>query len=297
MSKAKPIFTGAGVAIVTPFNPDNTVNFTKLAELVNWQIENGTKAIIACGTTGESPVLTHDEHVNVIKTCIEATAERVPVIAGTGSNDTAYALELSKEAEELGADALLMVTPYYNKTSQNGLVKHYTYIADNVNIPIIVYNVPGRTGCDIKPSTYEKLSHHKNITAIKEANSNIAALADTIHLAGDRLCVYSGNDNEIVPMLSLGGHGVISVISNILPFETNQMVELWHKGEVEKSRDLQIKLISLCAVLFSDINPIPVKAAMNLMGMNVGHCRMPLSEMSDEGLENLKKVMKAHSLI
>lgn len=297
MSKANPIFLGAGVAIVTPFNPDNTVNFAKLAALVNWQIEQGTKAIIACGTTGESPVLTHDEHVEVIKTCIEAAGGRVPVIAGTGSNDTAYALELSKEAEELGADALLMVTPYYNKASQAGLIKHYTYIADNVNIPIILYNVPSRTGCDIKPATYEALSHHKNITAIKEANSNIAALADTIHLVEDRLCIYSGNDNEIVPLLSLGGHGVISVISNILPYETNQMVELWHKGEVEKSRGLQIKLIDLCAVLFSDVNPIPVKAAMNLMGLNVGHCRMPLSEMSDEGLANLKKVMKAHNLI
>ena len=246
------IFKGAGVAIVTPMKPDGSVNYDKLRSLIDYQIENGTQAIIACGTTGESPTLTHEEHVEVIKTAVKHTAGRVPVIAGTGSNDTHYALELSKEAEALGADALLMVTPYYNKTSQAGLIKHYTYVADNVNLPIILYNVPGRTGTDIKPQTYAVLAEHKNIAAIKEANANINAITETMALCGDKIDLYSGCDEHILPILALGGIGVISVLSNVIPKQTNDICKYYFDGDIEKSRALQLKYYSLIKALFSE---------------------------------------------
>ncbi len=291
------IFTGAGVAIVTPMYPDGSVNYNKLGELVDYQIENGTDAIIACGTTGESAVLSHEEHLKVISQAVEAAAGRVPVIAGTGSNDTAYALELSLEAQKLGADALLIVTPYYNKTSQAGLVRHYTYIADNVDLPIIVYNVPSRTGLDVKPQTYYELSKHPNIVAIKEANGNIVAAAQTFDLCGDNIDVYSGNDDQIVPFLALGAKGVISVQSNILPRETHEICERFFNGDIKGSRDLQLKFLKLTNALFSDVNPIPVKAAMNMMGLDVGECRMPLTTMEEGAKEKLRQLLIEYGLV
>ena len=291
------IFKGAGVAIVTPMKPDGSVNYEKLRSLIDYQIENGTQAIIACGTTGESPTLTHEEHVEVIKTAVEHTAGRVPVIAGTGSNDTRYALELSKEAEALGADALLMVTPYYNKTSQAGLIKHYTYVADNVNLPIILYNVPGRTGTDIKPQTYAILAEHKNIAAIKEANANINAITETMALCGDKIDLYSGCDEHILPILALGGVGVISVLSNVIPKQTNDICKYYFDGNIEKSRALQFKYYSLIKALFSDVNPIPVKEAMNMMGFDIGQCRLPLCDMSDDAKNNLRAELERNGLL
>ncbi len=291
------IFKGAGVAIVTPMKPDGSVNYDKLRSLIDYQIENGTQAIIACGTTGESPTLTHEEHVEVIKTAVEHTAGRVPVIAGTGSNDTRYALELSKEAEALGADALLMVTPYYNKTSQAGLIKHYTYVADNVNLPIILYNVPGRTGTDIKPQTYAVLAEHKNIAAIKEANANINAITETMALCGNKIDLYSGCDEHILPILALGGVGVISVLSNVIPKQTNDICKYYFDGDIEKSRSLQLKYYSLIKALFSDVNPIPVKEAMNMMGFDIGQCRLPLCDMSDDAKNNLRAELERNGLL
>ena len=291
------IFKGAGVAIVTPMKPDGSVNYDKLRSLIDYQIENGTQAIIACGTTGESPTLTHEEHVEVIKTAVEHTAGRVPVIAGTGSNDTRYALELSKEAEALGADALLMVTPYYNKTSQAGLIKHYTYVADNVNLPIILYNVPGRTGTDIKPQTYAVLAEHKNIAAIKEANANINAITETMALCGDKIDLYSGCDEHILPILALGGVGVISVLSNVIPKQTNDICKYYFDGDIEKSRSLQLKYYSLIKALFSDVNPIPVKEAMNMMGFDIGKCRLPLCDMIDDAKSKLRAELERNGLL
>lgn len=291
------IFKGAGVAIVTPMKPDGSVNYDKLRSLIDYQIENGTQAIIACGTTGESPTLTHEEHVEVIKTAVEHTAGRVPVIAGTGSNDTRYALELSKEAEALGADALLMVTPYYNKTSQAGLIKHYTYVADNVNLPIILYNVPSRTGTDIKPQTYAVLAEHKNIAAIKEANANINAITETMALCGDKIDLYSGCDEHILPILALGGVGVISVLSNVIPKQTNDICKYYFDGDIEKSRSLQLKYYSLIKALFSDVNPIPVKEAMNMMGFDIGKCRLPLCDMSDDAKSKLRAELERNGLL
>lgn len=291
------IFKGAGVAIVTPMRPDGSINYDKLRSLIDYQIENGTQAIIACGTTGESPTLTHEEHVEVIKTAVEHTAGRVPVIAGTGSNDTRYALELSKEAEALGADALLMVTPYYNKTSQAGLIKHYTYVADNVNLPIILYNVPGRTGTDIKPQTYAVLAEHKNIAAIKEANANINAITETMSLCGDKIDLYSGCDEHILPILALGGAGVISVLSNVIPKQTNDICKFYFDGDIEKSRSLQLKYYSLIKALFSDVNPIPVKEAMNMMGFDTGRCRLPLCDMSEDAKNKLRAELEKNGLI
>ncbi len=291
------IFKGAGVAIVTPMKPDGSVNYDKLRSLIDYQIENGTQAIIACGTTGESPTLTHEEHVEVIKTAVEHTAGRVPVIAGTGSNDTRYALELSKEAEALGADALLMVTPYYNKTSQAGLIKHYTYVADNVNLPIILYNVPGRTGTDIKPQTYAVLAEHKNIAAIKEANANINAITETMALCGNKIDLYSGCDEHILPILALGGVGVISVLSNVIPKQTNDICKYYFDGDIEKSRSLQLKYYSLIKALFSDVNPIPVKEAMNMMGFDIGKCRLPLCDMIDDAKSKLRAELERNGLL
>lgn len=294
MSK-KSIFTGAGVAIVTPMNEDGSVNFSRYRELVEWQIENGTDAIISCGTTGESSTLNHEEHIGVMKAAIEQAAGRVPVISGTGSNDTAYCIELSLEAQKLGADALLLVSPYYNKTSQRGLIAHYTAIADAVNLPIILYNVPSRTGVDIKPETIAALSKHPNIVAVKEANGNISAAAQVAALCD--IDIYSGNDDQIVPLLSLGAKGVISVMSNILPRQTHEICAKWFAGNVKGSCALQLELLEFANAMFADVNPIPVKEAMNLLGMNVGPCRLPLIGMDEKGREKLAAVLKKYGLL
>jgi 4-hydroxy-tetrahydrodipicolinate synthase len=293
MSKST-IFTGAGVALITPMNADGSVNFDKYRELIEWQIENGTDAIITCGTTGESSTLNHEEHVAVMRTAIETARGRVPVISGTGSNDTAYCIELSQEAQRLGADGLLLVTPYYNKTSQRGLVAHYNAIADAVSLPIILYNVPSRTGVDIKPATVAELYRHPNIVALKQANGNLSATAEIAALCD--IDLYSGNDDQIVPILSLGGKGVISVLSNVKPQETHDICAKWFDGDVKGSLKLQLELLQLANALFSDVNPIPVKEAMNLMGMEVGDCRLPLLGMDDAAKAKLAAVLKTYGL-
>ena len=291
----KTIFTGA--AIVTPMHEDGSIHLAKLRELIDMQIAGGTDALIVCGTTGESATQNHAEHVEVIKTAVEHTAGRIPVIAGTGSNDTAYALSLSKEAEALGVDGLLMVTPYYNKTSQAGLIQHFTYVADRVDVPIILYNVPSRTGCNIQPATYAALADHPNIVATKEASGNMSALVETLALCGDKLDVYSGNDDQVVPLMALGGKGVISVLSNIAPRATHELAVKFLEGDVEGSRKLQIAYSALISALFSDVNPIPVKEAMNMMGLQVGPCRLPLAPMADAAKENLRAQMQKMGLL
>ena len=293
----KRIFTGAGVAIITPMNPDMSVNFDKLKEIIDFQIENGTDAIIICGTTGEGSTLSDAEHREAIKCAIEHTAKRVPVIAGTGSNDTAYAISLSKEAEQLGADGLLLVTPYYNKTSQRGLIEHYKRIAANVSLPIILYSVQSRTGVNIAPETCYELSKIENIVAVKEASGNISQVAKIRELCGDELDVYSGTDDQIVPIMSLGGIGVISVLSNIMPKETHDICQLYLDGKVKESADLQLKLLDVANKLFLDVNPIPVKEAMNLMGMEVGECRLPLIRMDDASVAVLKEALQNVGLV
>jgi len=294
----EPIFTGAGVAIVTPFiGEELKINFELLEELVNKQIENKTDAIIICGTTGESSTLDHEEHVEAIKCAVNAAGKRVPVIAGTGSNDTAYAVKLSNEAEKAGADALLCVTPYYNKTSQAGLIEHFTYLSERVSAPIIVYNVPSRTGLDIKPETYHELSKIKRINGAKEANGNISSVAKSKRLCGDELNFYSGNDDQITAIMSLGGKGVISVLSNVVPEITHEIAAYALQGDFRKSAELQLKWLDLCNDLFIDVNPIPVKAAMEMMGIKVGRCRRPLTAMSDSAAKKLEEAMKAHGLI
>lgn len=293
----KVLFTGAGVAIVTPFNKDGSINYEMLENLIDYQIENSTDAIIICGTTGESPSLDHEEHSNAIKRCVEHVAGRVPVIAGTGSNDTAYAVKLSNSAEEAGVDGLLMVTPYYNKTSQAGLIDHYNYIADRVSTPIIIYNVPSRTGVNIKPETYLELSKHKNIIAAKEANGDISSVAQTRRLCGDNLSIYSGNDDQITAFMSLGAKGVISVLSNIVPQVAHDIVYKYLEGDVKGSAALQLEYLDLCNSLFSDVNPIPVKEALNMIGTNVGNCRLPLTKMNAVAREGLRKSLVAHGLI
>ena len=293
----KTIFTGSAVAIVTPFTKDNKINFNKLGELIEFQIKNGTDCIVACGTTSESPTLSHEEHCAVIKFAIDTVSGRVPVVAGTGSNDTSYALKLSLEAQEMGADALLMVTPYYNKASQRSIIKHFNYIADKVNTPIIVYNVPSRTGFNILPETYAELAKHQNIAAIKEANGDISSVVKTISLCGDLVDVYSGNDDQIVAMMSLGAKGVISVASNIMPAETHDMATLALGGNFKEAAKLQLDLLDIFNALFMDVNPVPVKEAMNLMGMDVGSCRLPLCDMEENKINALKNIMKKHNLI
>lgn len=291
------IFTGAGVAIVTPMNPDGSINFDALGTNIEYQIANGTDAIIICGTTGESATMTDEEHVECIRYCVQKVNKRVPVIAGTGSNDTKYAAELSKEAEKLGADALLVVTPYYNKASQRGLIAHFTAIADSVNIPIILYNVPSRTGVNIAVDTYVTLSKHKNIAAIKEASGNISAVAKIIAACGDNVDVYSGNDDQIVPIMSLGGKGVISVLSNILPRETHEIAQHCLNNDFVKAAELQIKYLDLANSLFIDVNPIPVKEAMNILGMNAGECRLPMLRMEQSKIDVLTASLKNAGLI
>ena len=287
----KTIFTGSAVAIITPMNQNGSINYDELGKIIDHQIEHHTDAIVICGTTGEASTFTDEEHVECIRFAVEKANHRVPVIAGTGSNDTAYAVWLAKEAKQAGADAQLQVTPYYNKTSQKGLLAHFHTIADATDLPVILYNVPGRTGVDIKPETYAVLAKHPNIVAAKEANGNITAVARTRALCGDDLDIYSGNDDQIVPILSLGGKGVISVLSNVAPQQTHDICQLFFDGKVKESAALQLKLIGLIDALFADVNPIPVKKAMNMLGWNAGACRLPLVEPDERVTELLRSQM------
>ncbi len=292
------IFKGAGVAIVTPFTQDDKVNFEELGRMIDFQIAGGTDAIIICGTTGESSTLTHDEHDACIKFAVEHTAGRVPVIAGTGSNSTAEAIRLSTHAQNNGADALLLVTPYYNKATQKGLIQHYTAIANSVDLPIILYNVPSRTGVNILPQTAVTLAKNvKNIVAIKEASGNISQVAELAALADGCIDIYSGNDDQVVPLLSLGGVGVISVLSNVMPKLTHDMVMSYLNGDVKLSRQLQLSVMNLNKALFCEVNPIPVKEALNMMGWNAGAVRSPLCEMEPQHKEMLRKELAAMKLI
>lgn len=284
-----PIFKGVATALVTPMNGDGSVNYKRLETLVDEQIVAGVDALVICGTTGEKSTLRYDEHLKVIETAAKACNKRVPIIAGTGSNDTVYSVELCDDAEKVGADAFLMVTPYYNKASQAGLVAHYNYIADRVNKPIILYNVPSRTCVAIKPETYKELSKHPNIVATKEANGDLSSVARTRYLCGDDLDIYSGNDDQTVPIMSLGGIGVISVASNLLPKEMHELCAEYLLGNTQKAMELQIKYTGLMNELFSDVNPVPVKTAMNIVGMDVGPFRMPLYPMSDSNVLLLKE--------
>lgn len=288
----KRIFTGAATALITPMNNDGSVNFERLSSLVDEQIAGGIDALVICGTTGEKSTLNYEEHVKVIETAAKANAGRVPLIAGTGSNDTVYSVGLCKDAEDAGADAFLMVTPYYNKTSQHGLVAHYNYIADRVNKPIILYNVPSRTGVAIKPETYKEISKHPNIVAVKEANGDLSSVAQTKYLCGDELDIYSGNDDQTVPIMSLGGIGVISVLSNILPGVMHKMCAEYLSGNTKEAAEMQIKYTGLMNALFSDVNPVPVKEAMNILGMNAGPCRLPLYPMAENAVAKLKEKLK-----
>ncbi len=292
------IFKGAGVAVVTPMFEDGAVNYEQFAKLLEFQIANGTDAIIVCGTTGESSTLSHEEHLEVIRYCAEVVAGRVPVIAGTGSNSTETAIYLSKEAEKSGVDGLLLVTPYYNKATQNGLYAHFKAVADSVKIPCILYNVPSRTGCNILPETVVRLCKDvENIVAIKEASGNISQIAKLAALAEGCVDIYSGNDDQIVPIMSLGGIGVISVLSNVAPAQTHAICQNYLDGNVQESCRLQLEALDLCAALFCEVNPIPVKKALNLMGMNAGALRMPLTEMEPANTERLEKAMKAYGIL
>lgn len=293
----KRVFTGAATALITPMNKDGSVNFERLSSLVDEQVKGGIDALVICGTTGEKSTLNYEEHVRVIETAAKANAGRVPLIAGTGSNDTVYSVGLCEDAEKAGADAFLMVTPYYNKTSQRGLIAHYNYIADRVNKPIILYNVPSRTGVAIKPETYKELAKHPNIVATKEANGDLSAVAKTRYLCGDELDIYSGNDDQAVPIMSLGGIGVISVLSNFLPDVMHKMCADYLSGNTKSAADMQIKYTGLMNALFSDVNPIPVKAAMDILGLGAGPCRLPLYPMEEKTLENLKLKLKECGLI
>ena len=293
----KTIFKGSGVAIVTPMNSDGTINYEVFGDIIDYQIKNQTDAIIVCGTTGESATLNHEEHCSAIKYCVEKVNGRVPVIAGTGSNDTKYSLELSLEAQKSGVDALLSVTPYYNKTSQSGLIKHYNYIADRVDLPIILYNVPSRTGCNIMPETYLELSKHPNIVGIKEANGDVSSVIKTLSLCGDNIDMYSGNDEQAIPIMSVGGKGVISVFANICPKLVHDMCDKYLQGDTEESKEIQIKYYDLISALFCDVNPIPVKTAMNLLGFKCGDCRMPLDTMNNSDFNKLKNTMRKYELI
>ena len=294
---SKHIFTGAGVALITPMHSDGSVNYEEMARLLEFQVENGTDAIIACGTTGEAATLTVKEHLEVLSFVCERINGRIPVIAGTCSNDTSTAIELSKSAEASGADALLSVTPYYNKTSQEGLFRHFTTIADNIDLPVILYNVPSRTGCNIKPKTYARLCKHENIVATKEANGDISSVSQTRSLCGDQLDIYSGNDDQTVPFMSLGALGVISVFSNFCPKEMHEICELCLNNNFVEAAKLNFHYVELMDIMFSDVNPIPVKTAMNLIGFNAGECRLPLVPMSYSGYHDLKDCLAKYNLI
>lgn len=292
------IFEGAGVALVTPFYPNGEVNYDKLRELLEEQIAGGTDAIISCGTTGESSTMSHEEHVKVVRFTCEVVNGRIPVIAGAGSNSTKEAIHLSQEAEKAGTDGLLLVTPYYNKATQNGLIAHYTAIAESVKLPILLYHIPGRTGVTMTPATIVKLCRDvPNIVGVKEASGNFSAIAEIMNMAEGCVDLYSGNDDQIVPLLSLGGKGVISVLSNIAPQQTHDICQSYFDGDVKKSCALQLEAIPLVNALFCEVNPIPVKAALNLMGKETGPMRLPLTEMEPQNQERLEKAMKEYGIL
>ncbi len=286
------IFTGAGVAIVTPFLPNGAINFDKLEELIDFQIQNQTDAIIICGTTGEASTMSDDEHLECIRVAVEKTKGRVPVIAGTGSNDTRHGIELTKRAKELGVDATLQVTPYYNKATQKGLIEHFCAIGKAVDLPMILYNVPSRTGVNISPDTVYELSKYDFVCGIKEASGNTVQIAEIAQKCEGKLPIYSGNDDQIVPILSLGGIGVISVLSNVLPKETHDMISFYLDGKTNDSLKLQLDLLPLVKALFSEVSPIPVKEALNQMGFNVGECRLPLTPMEPSNAAKLNQVLR-----
>ena len=291
------IFTGAGVAIITPFHADGSINYEKLEELIDYHCNNGTDSIVICGTTGESATMTEEEHLDCIKKTIDFTKGRVPVIAGTGSNCTRTAIELSKAAAEYGADGLLVVTPYYNKATQAGLIQHYTAVANEAKAPIIMYSVASRTGCNIEPATVAALVKEvDNIVGVKEASGNISQVAKIMQLTQGDIDLYSGNDDQIVPILALGGKGVISVLSNVAPRETHEICAKFFAGDIAGSRELQLKAIPLINALFSEVNPIPVKKAVSLMGMEAGGLRMPLTEMEEANVQKLAQAMRAFGI-
>lgn len=292
------VFKGAGVAIVTPMKEDGAVDYDQFRKLIEFQIENGTDAIIVCGTTGEASTLTHEEHLETIKYCVEVVDGRIPVIAGTGSNCTETAVYLSTEAEKYGVEGLLVVSPYYNKATQKGLYAHFKAIAESVKVPVILYNVPSRTGCNILPETVVKLCKDvDNIVGVKEASGNISQIAHLAALSHGYVDIYSGNDDQIVPILSLGGVGVISVLSNVAPRQTHEICQKFFDGDAEGSCKMQLEALELCDALFCEVNPIPVKKALNLMGMGAGTLRMPLTDMEDANVEKLSKAMKAYGLL
>ena len=292
------IFTGAATALVTPFDGQGNISWDELERLVEFQIQGGIDAIVACGTTGEAATMTTEEHTQVIQFIIERAKGRVPVIAGTGSNDTAFCVELSLEAKALGADGLLLVTPYYNKTSQKGLIESFNYVADSVKMPCILYNVPSRTGCNIQPATYKELSKNPYIVAVKEANGDISATARTAALCGENLTIYSGEDNQTLPIMALGGKGVISVFSNALPGTMHQLAAAMLKGDLEAARKLDLEYLDLMDGFFLDVNPIPIKEAMYQMGLiQSNYCRMPLTTMTEEGKAKLTGLLQKHNLV
>ena len=292
------IFKGAGVAITTPFLANGEVDYDTFRDQIEYQIQNGTDAIIVCGTTGEASCLSHEEHLDCIKFCVEVVNKRIPVIAGTGSNCTETAIYLSTEAEKYGVDGLLVVTPYYNKATQKGLIEHYTMVANSVKLPIIMYNVPSRTGCNILPETAAKLCKNvPNIGGIKEASGDISQVAKVALLCGDDIDIYSGNDDQIIPILALGGKGVISVLSNVAPKQTHDICQAFFDGDTAKAAKLQIEAIPLVGALFCEVNPIPVKKAIELQGRDTGVVRRPLTEMEPQNAERLKKEMQAYNVL
>ena len=294
MSK-QALFTGAAVALVTPMLPDGSIHYAKIEELVDWHVANGTDAIVMCGTTGEAPTLKMDEHLEAIKVAVDRAAGRLPIIAGTGSNDTDHCINSCREAKRLGADGLLLVSPYYNKTSQRGLIAHYTAVAASADLPMILYNVPSRTGLNIAPETVATLAKVDNVVGLKQANGDLSSVAKIAAMCD--LPIYSGNDDQIVPILSLGGLGVISVLSNVIPRETHDICQTWFDGNVEESKRLQLHYLDLANGLFADVNPIPVKAAMNMMGWDVGECRLPLYPMENKAIAALESILRRHGLV
>ena len=293
----KPLFTGSGTALVTPFYADGSVNYEAFERQLDFQLDNGTDALFVCVTTSETPTLSSSEYEKLVSIAVQKGKSRVPVVAGAGSNSTAHSLELALCAQELGADAVLLVTPYYNKANQAGLVSHFTYVADRIELPVLLYNVPSRTGCSIKPETYRELANHPKIIGTKEASGDISAIAETVALCGDELPVFSGNDNQVIPILALGGKGVVSVFSNVLPRQMHDIVLGYLEGDKEEALHQFLHWLDLMNALFFDVNPIPVKEAMNLMGMEAGPCRLPLTEMGTAQKEKMVAVMKKHGLI
>ena len=293
----QPLFTGSATALVTPFRADGSVDTEVFARQLDFQLDNGTDALFVCVTTSETPTLTQEEYDALVRIAVEKAKGHVPVVAGAGSNNTARSLELARHAESLGANGVLLVTPYYNKTSQAGLVRHFTTVADQIQIPVLVYNVPSRTGCNIKPETYRELSKHPNIIGTKEANGDISSVAKTLALCGDDFIVYSGNDDQVLPIMALGGKGVVSVFSNILPREMHEIASACLQGDWEKARRDFLNWVDVMEALFFDVNPIPVKEAMNLMGKAAGPCRLPLVEMEPKAKERMIAVLQKHGLL